>query len=265
MPNEKIKSTYLERIPKIASVWQAGCRKTTFFGTAALDERTAPVLWINYAGNPQSILNLNTSQSNITILDMEKPEDLNLVYDYLVTGQKETHKFAQAIGLHMRYKSVVIDGITEVQRLVFDSAMLLDNNIGNAVPTTEWTHYRQVLAQMLRMSGAIYSLTMNVMFTALEADARVDKPIMPALQGQSRTLVPSYALGVYHIAHKSEMPAVLAKQLGINYSVLQIVPTREIYCKNQHRLKKQIEYIPNPTIPTLLDMLDTGKDMSIEN
>jgi hypothetical protein len=245
---------------KILVYGKPGAGKTTFTGSAALDERTAPVLHIDCSGNPETLLRQETMPDVIAI---EKIAELTPIYEWLAGGQSKDHALVTRYGLRTGYKTVVFDGVTAIQRL---SIALVSGSEtlkpGEIPPQMQMQQWGSVLRQMLLFARAfLQSLpNLHVLVTALERenvdDATKAISYSPALQGQSAHELPGEALAVIRIAYKGNVNPQVAKQYATSpdiYSIAQLWPNRIAYAKDQHGFN--MPFLANPTVSALLDAL----------
>lgn len=243
-----------------------GARKTTLAATAGLDERTAPVLWLDAGGNPISISRLKGAR--IDVLRIGAVSDLAAVYNWFAANQPAKDVFALENRLTPPYKTLVFDGITHIQRLSFDAITNSENVAPGLIPPKpEWAHYRSVLSQMIVIASKFYTLPINVIMTALEhPDQRFLIPgdqstqfiyTEPMLSGQTVSELPGWALNVGHmmIAASYDPRIVRAIKADDNDVIVQFKPTRYVDAKDQHRLG---DYIANPTITKFLDIIEAN-------
>lgn len=237
-----------------------GAGKTTFTGTAALDERTAPVLHIDASGNPES---LTRHASLPDVISLDKLEELNPIYAWLAAGMPADHLLVKKYGLRTDYKTLVFDGITAVQRKVFDVAMgTVEPKPGDTPPKAEWPHYGAVLRHMLKIAYAFYhTLDMNVLMTALEhtdmremitGSGKFQPYAEPALAGQAREELPGEALAVIRMVHATN-DVSRAKELNARHTIAQLQPTTRAYAKDQHGFG--VPFVGDITVSKLLDAL----------
>lgn len=247
-----------------------GSAKTTFAATAAKDQRTAPVLWIDAGGNPISItrLGLTAGDPRIAVLAAERLADLADVYKWLSEGQNPNALIAKENGLIPPYRTIVFDGITQLQRLSFDAIMGTETLLpGLMPPKPEWGHYRSVLGQMIGIASYYYTLPMHVIVTALEhPDQRFLIPgdsktqyvhYEPLLAGQSIDEFPGWALNVGRLALATTYDDVTIKANKADnaYSLMQFKATRFVTAKDQHNFGP---YHADPSVTKLLDIMDTN-------
>jgi hypothetical protein len=250
-----------------------GKGKTRFAGTAATDERSAPVLWVDAGGNPITLthLGLKADDPRVTLLAIEKLSDLAEIYNWLrgtngAPAQDPRHIYALENGLKPPYRTLVFDGITHMQRLSFDAIMKTEDlSPGLTPPKPEWGHYRSVLGQMIGIASKFYTLRMHVIVTALEhPEMRFLVPgdnqtaytyYEPLLAGQSVDEFPGWALNVGRMALASTYPeqVITANNARDAYSMLQFQATRYVDAKDQHNFGP---YHADPSVKKLLDIMD---------
>ncbi len=149
-----------------------GNGKTRFLGTADDDERTAPMLLLNFEGGTRTLAGRDTD-----IVDIRGWQDYNEAYAYL-TSDACTHK------------SVGLDSISETQ--VSGLLSILDapaiSRGGRPSPDTlEQADWGAILVQMRRLVRHYKFLPMHVFMTALATDGsipRIGTVRLPSVQGQ---------------------------------------------------------------------------------
>lgn len=181
-----------------------GAGKTTFAGTAAMFEETSPVLWIDMAGNPESAFRLQSRFVHTPdVVIVESIEDLNRVYKW-VSGGMKSGTFSEKYGLlgNGPYKTLVIDGITELQRKITSTVIGAEQSSEFIQYGTKlsWDAHGAILGVMLRVAKMAYLdlPDMHIIITALEQTTRIeadsdDSRSFPRLSGQSRSELPGYA------------------------------------------------------------------------
>jgi hypothetical protein len=240
---------------------QAGSTKTRTAATAALDERTAPVLWLDQGGNP---ISMRSYAARPDVVRISKLADFNPIYNWLAAGQKD-RSIPDTFGFEFKepYKTVVVDGLTGTQRLSM-GVVLGSSNIGPAdfPPGMEFKHHGQVLQQMTKFGEAFfYNLPMNVIMTALEHEKQDDRTggfrYGPLIWGQAAGELPGQALAVARMMHiervdnkvkqalrdiPEEVTSVAIFRAGPNYAA-----------KDQYGALPGIMY--NPSVTKMLDCI----------
>lgn len=193
-----------------------GSTKTRTAATAAQDPRTAPALLIDIGGNPISIRDYDKRPD---IISIDALTDLNLIYSWLKGGQVTTAEFMQAnkkvnfvetMQLHPPYKTLIIDGVTDLQRFSFGLVTGNDSTGPGDLPNeTKRPHFNAVLGQMVKIARMFYDLPMHVIMTALEhsdKDATTELiTYRPLLLGQSASEVAGYAYVVGRLVHRTRI------------------------------------------------------------
>lgn len=248
------KQSYL----RILFYGKPGSTKTRTSYSAAFVKALSPVLVLESGGNPESTYDYLPSP---TIVTMEKLKDLNGPYDWLVKGAKPDHVFAQAFELEQAPKTVIVDGITDVQRTSFGKVTgnetLGPGDFGGRV---QRQHFGTVLEQMTRMAKSFYSLPYHVIVTALEKNQNNDQGnllrIAPLIWGQSENEISGYALAVARLVHQSAVSPVVKQFLksdgqtvGKDDSVALWMPDGIIQAKDQYGR------LPKFTVGTTMEMV----------
>lgn len=241
-----------------------GAGKTTFVATAALDPRLAPVLMLEAFGNPISIRSWPVKPDIITL---EHMSDFNDPYAWIIDGQKPDHPYAKKFNLKPPYKTLIIDGLTEVQRFVVRKITGIDNtNPGDLTTKLERQGFGQLLGTMLNWAVKYYELPVNVVITSLEAaEQKIPQgPIYakPLIWGQSGSELAGYAYTVMRI-----VPALAADK---QYLVDKVDPlttktinlgtfneTLSYYGKDQSGIP--VKHLTDPTFTKILDLLERSK------
>lgn len=239
-----------------------GSTKTRTTGSAALDERLSPVLYLNASGNPISIRDYEKQPD---IVDMEKLPDFNAPYDWLVGGQKPDHVFPKTMGLERApYKTVIIDQLTDVQRMAFRVVLGAQSvGPGDFPVKREWAHYNKVLYQMTNFAKLYFSLPMHVIMTALETAKTNEETgsvkYMPSLEGTSIHEVPGYALLVGRLVPAQTMRPALYKavvkandDVEPDYSVVFFKPSSRFLAKNQYG-NELGDFLVDPSMTDIID------------
>jgi len=233
----------------------AGATKTRTVSTAAWDERTAPALMLETGGNPISIRDYEKIP---TIVKLETVGDLNAPYDWFHRGQPANHPFAKKFGLELGYKSIIIDSLTDLQRLVIDETTnRTDVAPGDPVAALGLQGFGQILARVLHMTRLYFGLPVHVFITCLESEhAGVLKPL---LWGQARDEVPGYGYVVGRLAHRDDLPpkikVVLKGELESAKSAYIALFSKQsqYYAKDQYGVLGH--YLVDPTIGKIMDLI----------
>lgn len=240
---------------KLLVYGRPGAGKTTFCGSAAADQRSAPVLLVNCGGNPQS---LRKQADKPFMVGIDTLNDLNDIYDFFAADQPATHRLAE-LAQGARYKTLIFDGITTIQQLVIDLQAGGASKLNQTPRQLEIQQWGGVLRHMLNISAHFLERLngLHIIVTALEDVPQYDtggvmqQPYQAALSGRSQVLVPGAALGYYRIATKEAAPRDLRDR--VKHNVLITQPLRDTAAKDQHLLASP--FIADPTVTKLLDLL----------
>jgi hypothetical protein len=252
-----------------------GSEKTRLSASAALDLRTAPALMISASGNPLSIRDY---EKKPTIVELGEYRDLTAIHKWLAADQPTNTKMWANLGRPVeKFKSVVVDGLTYIQRwAALEAAGNLQMGVGEVPLAMTQQHHGEVLTRMNILADRFYSLDMHVIFTALEyeqQDGLGNLSYRVQMTGQAAGEFPSYAYIVGRLIHRqrisnrsvgTQMKTMLEERLKRDTdatSVLMLRPSTRYYAKNQYCKGPAI--IVNPTITKILDMIG-GVELPIE-
>lgn len=238
-----------------------GSTKTRTSATAALDPRTAPVLMLNSGGNPVS---LNDYEILPDIVTVDSLEEYNPIYEWLAAGQPVDAKIVKTLELNPPYKTLVVDSITEVQRMSFNHVTGNKSKGPGDIPgRVERQHFGSVLAQMVYFARLFLSLDMHVILTSLER--RLENQVTggvthgPLIWGQSASEIAGYAYLVGRLVHRAKTEKKVLKVMGdsINNDTVSVAlfkPSGNYVAKDQYGMG--VNYMADPTITKILDLID---------
>jgi hypothetical protein len=253
-----------EILLKVLAYGQPGSTKTRTVSTAALDDRTWPVLMLDAGGNPLSIREYARKPD---IIQLDALEDLNPIYRWLALGQPPADPLVKQLALMQdgAYKSIIIDGITDIQRFSFAKVV---GNVGKLpgelLAPTQIQHHQSVLQQMTNMARLFFKLPLNVFVTALEKetqDANGQLMYRPLLTGQAPGEVGSYAYTVMRLVHRARVSKREQRDLKIaedptdqTVAVGFFRPSGSTMAKDQHGIG--VDYMVDPTVTKMLDSIE---------
>jgi hypothetical protein len=240
-----------------------GSTKTRTVGTACLDKRSAPVLWLDAAGNPISIREYDPGPD---IIKIEELKDLNDPYVWIKAGQPKDHPFCKQFQLEPPYRTLVVDQITDVQRISYE---LVTNNKeggpGDIPKPHQIQHFLGIMGQMVKFAKLYYDLPLHVIMTAQEKSEKDDITGVvrnaPLLWGQSDVEVPGYAYLVARLVHRAVVSPAIMKVVEDSAggeaekiaSVAFFLPSGKYVAKDQYGALGP--YMANPTISKMLDLI----------
>jgi hypothetical protein len=207
---------------KILLYGMPGSGKTWFAASACACEMTAPALMLSAAGNPQSIWDWDQHPDTFEIGELE---DLNQFYDWFAAGQPEDVGMVERLGLNPPYKTLVVDGMTELQR--FTLAIAGGHNklpIGTQPRALQIQEFNPVLAHTVRMAALFFGLAhrtapkpVHVIITSLEwekLDIRTQRrDIRPLIWGSGGCELAGYAMSVARMRPMSSVPLRIRKTM----------------------------------------------------
>lgn len=250
---------------------QPGSTKTRTVGSAALDARTAPALLLDIGGNP---LSLRDYRPGPKVLQIDEIKDFNMVYAWLKAGQPANHPMVTMYKCMPGYKTVIIDGVTDLQR--YSVAQVTGNQRvgpGDIPTSTQIQHHGQVLAQMTNLARAFFKLDMNVLVTALEKetqDANGQLMYSPLMTGQVAGEVAGYAYTVMRLVHRARVAKNEARSLKIledptdqTVAVGYIQPSGKTVAKDQSGIG--VPYIIDPSVTKILDLIAENSTVTMGN
>lgn len=242
---------------------QPGSGKTRLSATAALDDRFGNVLMLEAFGNPISIREYKKKPDIVTI---EAMEDFNDPYDWIVSGQPENDIIVSDFSLKPPYKTLIIDGLTEVQRFVIRKVTGVDyTGPGNLTPHLGRQGFGQLLGTMLNWAVHYVGLTqlgLNVILTSLEAQSGDPTFSRPLFWGQSGGEICGYVLMVLRLQTQLAAPRSLLTHPGDpiyddSTNVAFFRETATYYAKDQYNLG--VNHIVDPTMEKIMDLLERSK------
>jgi AAA domain-containing protein len=217
-----------------------GSGKTHFLGTAQLDERTSPALYLDFEGGEQTLSGLG-----VDMVQVRSWEDFNEVYAYLADGKHE-------------YRSILLDSLSETH--IFALLNILDESAASRDPSLlQIQDYGKASIQMRRLIRAFRDLPYHVLMTAQskeDTEARVGKVKKPALPGQMADEAP----GLFDLCGYLAISPVQDEKTGETREM------RSLLLKNFSQFRVKIrtgwgqedtvpDYIDEPTVGSLLDAI----------
>lgn len=246
---------------------EPGAGKTWLGASAALDELTAPVLYVEYRSqiaslrsNPEYVAAMEDGR--LVILSLDKYEELNFVYTYLFQLPQEGitaptpagGTIAALFTKHGPPKTLVVDSLTELQRAeVMRRAGNTPNKFLTDVEAPQIQHWGQLLNQFTLLANKFYALPMHVVFMGLEdvdyaprivGQAPQVTGYRLALQGSAQRQFPAYALTVMRLERAPR-----------NSQAYCVGYTQAIRAKTKEQTGRIPAKVVGPSIPALARML----------
>lgn len=252
---------------RVMFVGRPGSTKTRTAYSATLDERTRPVLGLDCGGQPRSIVEYDPQPD---IISIEKVSDLSRIYRWLLDGQKRNDSLVRELELNPPYLTLVIDGFSELQRLIVLEASGNSSAMpGDRVSPVEIRHYGDILARTLTIAERFYRLPMHVIGTVLEQERQEGEngPITfrPQVVGQSRDQLGSYPEVVGRLINVDKLSTTVKGQLGKaltadSSAVCFFRPSPRHEAKDQ--TGKLGDFLIDPTMTAIMNLLGGSLDAS---
>jgi len=223
----------------------SGQGKTRFIATANDDERTAPMLLLDYEGGTQSLVGRKIDIVRITSWD-----DYNQVY-------------AMLSGTEHQFKSVGLDSISETHLFALLSLLTQGDKTRKIPDLLEQGDYGIALVQMRRFLRTFRDLPMHLFATAMsksDIDPREGTVIKPALVGALADEVPGIFDLVSYLATTSILNPETQEDEIHRVMVLQNYPKFRTKARIPEGLDAEVpDEIVDPTVTSLMDVLHFPK------
>jgi len=220
---------------------ESGVGKTVLSGSSSVIEEMSPTLYLDIEGGGMSLLDF---YPNVETAPIKKWAELQAIYDELYRGKS-------------KYKTVIIDSLTEAQKLAMRDHMAVsanrDASIDEDVPQMQ--HWLKNIEQMRRFVRAMRDLPMNVVFTALEAQEKDNRgrwQTRPSMNGKLQQELPGFFDLVLYMYNKTEK---VDKQV-VTKRMLLTKRTDTVQAKD--RSNKLPQVIEEPTMEDVYNII-TGK------
>jgi len=231
----------------------AGAGKTVFLGTAQQDDRTAPMLLLDFEGGTESLAGLD-----IDTVPIRSWDDYNQAYEALANG--DTLDFDDDDGGYSidfsAYNSLGIDSISETHKFALLEILRKEGPSRRVPDLIEQGDYGRATTQMRRLLREFRDLDMHVFFAAhaKEADVpREGRVRLPDLAGQLAEEVSGLmSIAGYLAQFEDDDSGDIHRTL-----LLHSFPKFRIKARTRWGVSAPAEII-DPTITKLLDALGYG-------
>lgn len=258
------KYEFKEEKVKLLLYGAPGSTKTRTAASASLDERFGKVLMLEAFGNPISIRDYKIKPDIITI---ETMSDFNDPYEWLLNGQDPNAQFAKDYGLVPPYSTLIIDGLTEIQRFVIRKVSGADFVApGEITSALGRQGFGQLLGTMLNWAVHFVQLDLNIIMTSLEmTQAHPDTGLMhrhPLIWGQTGNEIAGYMFMVVRLTNELVGERLLMSEIkdpirDDTTSVAFFRETPQYYAKDQYGIS--VSHLTNPTMGKILDLIDQSR------
>lgn len=242
------------RFAKVLIFAPAGAGKTVMLGTAQFDERTNPMLLLDFEGGTESLAGLD-----IDTIPIRAWEDYNEAFESVANGdviefEGEEYDFSQ-------YNSLGIDSISETHKFALLEILRKEGPSRRNPDLIEQGDYGTASTQMRRLLREFRDLPMHVFFVAhaKETDIpREGRVRVPDLAGQMAEEVAGLVSVAGYLAQFTDEEGDLARTLILHGD-------RKFRTKARTRWGVEApSEIVNPTVTDLLDALGYGTEEALE-
>lgn len=170
-----------KRFAKVLLFSPPGNGKTYFLGTAQADERTYPMLLLDFEGGHETLAGLD-----IDVVEVRGWDDYNEVYEVLESG-KHWELDGSSLKEGETYKSLAIDSISETHVWVLLSILDEKGDTRKEPDLIQLDDYGVATTQMRRLMREFRDLPMHVFYTAHanQVEERgIGKIMVPKMAGQ---------------------------------------------------------------------------------
>jgi len=214
---------------------QAGSGKTTFASTADDDEHTRRVLYIDVEGGTRSI----SDRDRIDVFQPQEFPEIKEVFTFLKNSEHD-------------YKTVVVDSITETQKLGLKEIMKTSRTPDMPGLQDYGKSNEEIQGLVRAFRGLAQSRGLNIVFTALDVEAKDEVTgavlVRPALTPKAAEAVTGIVDGIGYLFVNTD---------GVR--MLRLAQDARILAKiRQARTGPRIpDVIENPSIPQILSYYNT--------
>lgn len=236
----------------------SGAGKTTLLGTAQHDERTAPMLLLDFEGGSESLAGLA-----IDVAPIREWEDYNIVFDALASGEHWTLP-GTSLKKGEQYRSLGIDSISETHTFALLSILEEEGDARRDPDLIEQRDYGKASTQMRRLLREFRDLDLHVFYTshAKEIEEKgIGRVKVPSMAGQVAEEVVGLMSMVGYLAQWEDDDGEVNRSL-----LLRNHPKFRIKLRTPWLDEAGIEAagipdeLDNPTISDLLDLLDVDAE-----
>ncbi len=213
----------------------AGSGKTYLGGTAQNHPKTRPMLILDVEGGTTTL----REHKDIDVIQVRSPQQVKEIHDELRENNNG------------HYKTVMIDSLTELQKLDMRSIMLevIQKRPDQDVDVPSMREWGKSSEHIRRIVRAFRDLEMNTIFTALMVDYKDEKTgqvtFYPSVPGKLKAEVPGFldVVGYLHVDIEE----------GEVIRTIQFAQTAKIIAKD--RTGALGDKLVNPTIPQMFDLI----------
>lgn len=240
----------------------AGIGKTTLIGSAANDLRSAPVLHLNFGGNPQAMIN-NPDKDKIVVWQCERISELENILAWVKGGQgKGPVRDLLEVKEEVTFKTIAVDTIAGYQRLQYATLLkipLHDIAQDKILEFKEWNlmwwRATNLAAYIFAPDWPTHSIGTVHIKTGMDGAGRTYEPM---LYGQADFEVPGYAIAHGWLTWANECGIKVPKGSNAKRALVFREVLRHKTLKEQYGGRLP-EVVWDPTMSKLLDLLEDEK------
>jgi hypothetical protein len=212
----------------------AGVGKTRLAASASVVPELSPVLLIDFEAGTLSIRKI---YPDVDVVKASRFEDLVAIRDSLSSGS-------------FPYKTVIIDSITEIQKVSMDDILELGAEGTDKDPDkAEWQDWGKNLNQVRKMVRSFKALNCHVIMTAL-AQSDKDNRTIPELTGKASKAIPGQVDLVFYM-RVAEVPVEEGSKERVEKRFVLTSTNGRIFAKDRSDTLPKI--IEEPTMQLIFD------------
>ncbi len=258
---------------KLLMYAQPGNGKTWLCASVVDSEDMMPALMLSAAGNPQSIWDWEYKPDTFVISALE---ELNPFYDWFAMGQPTELNgkpvgMVERLGLTPPYRTLIVDGMTELQRWSLAIAGGHDKlSIGTQPRQLQIQEFNPVLAHTTRMAALFFSLAelsatlpVHVLITSLEwekLDIRTQtRDIRPLIWGSGGAELAGYAMIVCRLQQAATVARNVKRSMGekpdLEGTTIAFFKASPHTPFNKDQWNRLGDYMVDPTMSKIVDLV----------
>lgn len=231
-----------------------GHGKTTLIGSAVGDRRVSPLILLEFEGGTRSI---RSKVRKISIDDLgHVPPELDKVHSLAIRNWSDFDAAYDFLANYEHgYMSVGLDSLSEMNYLNMNTSLVtaLKEDRKHDVDILEQRDYLRSSNQMRKLVRAFRDLPMHVFITAhsqqLQDPRTKEMKLYPSLTGKLAFEIPGLMEIVGYLAIVEFDDGAMTRRLFVQ-------PTGRLEVKDRTEGGKLGEYVDDPTLPKLMDLIE---------
>lgn len=239
----------------------SGAGKTSLLGTAQQDERTYPMLLLDFEGGSESLAGLA-----IDVAPIRQWNDYNEVFEALASGEHWTLP-GSSLKKGETYKSLGIDSISETHTFALLSILEDEGDSRRDPDLIEQRDYGKASTQMRRLLREFRDLDLHVFYTshAKEIEEKgVGRVKVPSMAGQVAEEVVGLMSMVGYLAQWEDEDGEVNRSLLLRNQPKFRTKLRTPWMRSEEEIAAAgiPDEVDNPSISDLLDLVDVDAEAS---